>query len=276
MADVGPILITGCSSGIGAATAQRLAKQGHVVYATARRPDTLAASAAAGCRTLALDVTDDASMQAAVEAIVAEHGRVGALVNNAGYGEYGAVEDVAIDRVRRQFETNVIGLSRMCQLVLPSMRAAGTGRIVNVGSMGGRMTFPFGGYYHATKHAVEALSDALRYEVAPFGVRVSLIEPGPIQTEFLNTIGETMHQSTSADSPYYASAHAFDKVYRRVYETPLLWAKPATVARTIERAITSAHPLSRYVIARRVRFGLAARMLVPGRAWDALMRTGVR
>ena len=134
-------------------------------YATARKVETLADWPPPGARTLALDVTDEESMVAAVEAVVAEHGRVGALVNNAGYGEYGAVEDVPVDRIRRQFETNVFGLARMCQLVLPSMRAAGAGRIVNIGSMGGRLTFPYGGYYHATKHAVEALSDALRFEV---------------------------------------------------------------------------------------------------------------
>jgi NAD(P)-dependent dehydrogenase (short-subunit alcohol dehydrogenase family) len=276
MREVGPILITGCSSGIGMAAARRLAQGGHLVYATARRPETLAAAAAAGCRTLPLDVTDDASMRAAVDEIVDAHGRVGALVNNAGYGEYGAIEDVAIDRVRRQFETNVIGLSRMCQLVLPSMRAAGRGRIVNVGSMGGRLTFPYGGYYHATKHAVEALSDALRYEVAPFGIQVSLIEPGPIRTEFLNTIGETMRDSTPDTSAYAESARAFDKMAAQIYQTPLMWAKPEAVARTIEKAVTSSRPLSRYVIARRVRVALAARMLVPGRAWDAMMRASVR
>jgi len=276
MSDVGPILITGCSSGIGAATARRLAKEGQVVYATARRTETLAAAEAAGCRTLALDVTDDTSMRAAVDAIVTEHGRVGALVNNAGYGEYGAIEDVAIERVRRQFETNVIGLSRMCQLVLPSMRAAGRGRIVNIGSMGGRMTFPFGGYYHATKHAVEALSDALRYEVAPFGVQVSLVEPGPIRTEFGATISQTMKDSTPSGSPYRESAQAFDKIAARLYETPLMWASADVVARTIERALTSPRPLSRYVIARRVRFALATRMVLPGRAWDAMMRASVR
>lgn len=276
MQAVGPILITGCSSGIGAASASRLARAGHLVYATARRPEQLSALAAAGCQPLALDVTDDDSMRAAVDAIVAEHGRVGALVNNAGYGEYGAIEDVDLDRVRRQFETNVIGLARMCQLVLPSMRAVGRGRIVNVGSMGGRLTFPFGGYYHATKHAVEALSDALRYEVAPFGIRVSLLEPGPIRTEFLATIGATLADSTPDDSPYARSARAFDKAAHRIYRTPLLWASADAVARVIERAVTSPRPQSRYVVSRRVRLALATRVLLPGKAWDAVLRTQVR
>src|SRR6059036_1642225 len=125
------VLITGCSTGIGRATAQHLAAKGHVVYATARRPESIADLEAAGCRTLALDVTDEASMQAAVDRVIADHGAVGALVNNAGYSQSGAVETIPMDDLRRQFETNVFGLVRMAQLVLPSMRAARAGRIVN-------------------------------------------------------------------------------------------------------------------------------------------------
>ncbi|HEY2703551.1 MAG TPA: SDR family NAD(P)-dependent oxidoreductase, partial [Candidatus Dormibacteraeota bacterium] len=155
------VLVTGCSSGIGHATAARLAGRGWTVYATARRPETLAGLAAVGCRTLALDVTDEASMSAAVATVEREAGGVGALVNNAGYSQGGAIEELPLDELRRQFETNVFGLVRMAQLVLPGMRARRSGRIVNVGSMGGRLTFPGGGAYHATKYAVEALSDAL-------------------------------------------------------------------------------------------------------------------
>ncbi|MGH2800727.1 MAG: SDR family NAD(P)-dependent oxidoreductase, partial [Thermoleophilaceae bacterium] len=146
------VLITGCSTGIGRATAERLAGAGHVVYATARRADAIAVLEAAGCRTLALDVTDEESMRAAVECVVAEQGAVGVLVNNAGYSQSGAIESVAIDAVRRQFETNVFGLVRMCQLVLPGMREQGFGRIVNISSMGANFTFPGGGAYHATKY----------------------------------------------------------------------------------------------------------------------------
>src|ERR687883_2114752 len=183
MADVSKaVLITGCSTGIGRATAERLAQHGHTVYATARRPESIADLEEKGCRTLALDVTDEESMTAAVRAVEAAEGAVGALVNNAGYSQSGAVESVPLDRVRAQFETNVFGLGRMCQLVLPGMRAQRWGRIVNLSSMGGRFTFPGGGVYHATKHAVEALSDALRFEVAGFGVKVIVIEPGLIRT----------------------------------------------------------------------------------------------
>src|SRR5947209_10319616 len=185
MADVAhAVLITGCSTGIGRATAERLARSGRTVYATARRLDSIADLEREGCRTLALDVTDEQSMRAAVAAVEEAEGAVGALVNNAGYSQSGAVEDVPMEQVRRQFETNVFGLIRMCQLVLPGMRRRGSGRIVNLSSMGGKLVFPGGGVYHATKHAVEAISDALRFEVRGFGIGVSIVEPGLIKTEF--------------------------------------------------------------------------------------------
>jgi NAD(P)-dependent dehydrogenase (short-subunit alcohol dehydrogenase family) len=274
--EVGPVLITGCSSGIGAATAQRLGQHGFTVYATARRPETLAPAAAAGCHTLPLDVTDDTSMVAAVDTVVRAHGRIGALVNNAGYGEYGAVEDVDMDRVRRQFETNVFGLARMCQLVLPSMRSAGRGRIVNIGSMGGRMTFPYGGYYHATKHAVEALSDALRFEVAPFGVGVSLFEPGLIATEFGNTVSGTLDATTDEQSPYAAGAERMDSMISDMYANRMLSVGPGAVAKVIERALTARRPQARYVVPSMTRGLIGVRQLLPGRAWDAMMRVAVR
>src|ERR687891_1268971 len=198
--DPGAVLITGCSSGIGEQTARRLAEHGHTVYATARRPETIAALAAAGCRTLALDVTDETSIGAAVDAVEAAEGAVGALVNNAGYSQSGALETLPMERIRVQFETNVFGLLRMCQLVLPGMRRAGRGRIVNLSSMGGKLVFPGGGAYHASKHAVEALSDALRFEVAGFGVHVSIIEPGLITTNF----GETASAPVTDEHGPYA------------------------------------------------------------------------
>ena len=190
------VLITGCSSGIGHATAARLARNGWTVYATARRRDAIADLEPAGCRLLELDVTDEASMAAAVRAVGDEAGAVGVLVNNAGYSQSGAIETVAMDDVRRQFETNVFGLARMCQLALPAMRAQGWGRIVNLSSMGGKLTFPGGGYYHATKHAVEALSDALRFEVAGFGVKVVVVEPGAIRTGFADAATTALEDAT--------------------------------------------------------------------------------
>ena len=192
-------LITGCSTGIGRATALALLAKGFTVYATARRPETIEDLAALGCRTLALDVTSEESMVAAVAAVEAEHGHVEVLVNNAGYALQGPVEETSLDAVRGQFETNVFGLTRLCQLVLPGMRAADSGRIINIGSMGGRFTFPGGGFYHASKHAVEAISDALRLEVAPFGVHVSLVQPGPVVSAFVESAVDSVDVT---DGPY--------------------------------------------------------------------------
>ncbi len=190
------VLITGCSSGIGHATAERLATAGWPVYATARRAESIADLADRGCVTLGLDVTDEQSMRAAVAAVEEAEGAVGVLVNNAGYSQSGAVESVPMDRIRAQFETNVFGLVRMCQLALPGMRRQRWGRIVNVSSMGGRMTFPGGGTYHATKHAVEAFSDALRFEVRGFGIEVVVIEPGLIKTRFGETAAGSIDDAT--------------------------------------------------------------------------------
>jgi NAD(P)-dependent dehydrogenase (short-subunit alcohol dehydrogenase family) len=268
-----PVLITGCSSGIGKATASYLAGTGHTVYATARRPETLADLERAGCRVLALDVTDEDSMTAAVKAVEQAHGKVGALVNNAGYGEYGPIEEVALDRVRRQFETNVFGLVRLCQLVLPGMRAAGGGRIVNVSSVAGRLTLPAAGYYHASKYAVEAISDALRFEVRPFGVHVILIEPGLIRTGFGDTAAQRLSQNDQAGSAY---AQLTQKMHQRItsgYTSRLISTGPEAVAAVIERALTSSRPRARYMVTPAARAALILRKVLPDRAFDALLRT---
>src|SRR3954469_1484213 len=212
------VLITGCSSGIGRATAERLARGGYTVYATARKPESIADLEGAGCRTLALDVTDEGSMAAAVRTVEEAEGAVGVLVNNAGYSQSGAVESVPMEAVRRQFETNVFGLVRMCQLVLPKMREQRWGRIVNVSSMGGRLVFPGGGFYHGTKFAVEAISDALRFEVAGFGVDVSIIEPGLIRTSFGDTAAHGVGEATSSDGPYAEFNAAVAKSTQEAYE----------------------------------------------------------
>src|SRR5262249_22244899 len=159
-------------------TAEHLARRGWTVYATARRPDSIQDLAGMGCRILALDVCDESSIRAAVRAVEEAEGAVGVLVNNAGYGQEGAFETTPVEVIRRQFETNVFGLVRLTQLVLPGMRRQRWGKIVNLSSMGGKLTLPGGAFYHATKHAVEALSDALRFEVQGFGVDVIVIEPG--------------------------------------------------------------------------------------------------
>jgi NAD(P)-dependent dehydrogenase (short-subunit alcohol dehydrogenase family) len=270
------VLITGCSSGIGRATAQRLAADGWPVYATARHPDSIADLARRGCQTLALDVTDEGSMHDAVATVERAEGAVGVLVNNAGYSQSGALEGLSLERVRAQFETNVFGLLRMCQLVLPAMRAQGWGRIVNLSSMGGRMTFPGGGAYHASKHAVEAISDALRFEVRGFGVAVILVEPGLIKTRFGETAAGSITDADDAgDNPYAPFNAAVGAATAGVYEGPVarLGGGPETVARTIARAISARRPRARYLVTASARLGLAQRRLLPDRAWDALMRT---
>src|SRR5918998_4106326 len=196
------VLITGCSSGIGRATAERLAMRGWTVYATARDVEALAPLEESGCRLLPLDVTDEESMRRAVEEVERAEGAVGILVNNAGYSQSGAIEEVPMEKVRRQFETNVFGLVRMCQLVLPGMRGQGFGRIINLSSMGGKLTFPGAGFYHATKYAVEAISDALRFEVRGFGVEVVVIEPGLIRTGFGQTAVDSMGEDTAGRGPH--------------------------------------------------------------------------
>jgi NAD(P)-dependent dehydrogenase (short-subunit alcohol dehydrogenase family) len=265
-------LITGCSSGIGHATAELLAREGWTVYATARKPETLADLERQGCKTLALDVTDEASMSAAVNAVIEAEGVVGVLINNAGYSQSGAVESVPIEQVRRQFETNVFGLIRMCQLVLPGMREQHWGRIVNLSSMGGRLTFPGGGCYHATKYAVEAVSDALRFEVRGFGVDVVIVEPGLIVTNF----GETAAGSVGdTDGPYASFNRDVAQATEHVYKGPLakLGGVPETVAGTISTALNAKRPKTRYPVTPSARVMMGQRRLMPDRVWDLLMRT---
>jgi NADP-dependent 3-hydroxy acid dehydrogenase YdfG len=266
------VLVTGCSSGIGHATAEHLADQGWTVYATARRVESIQDLAERGCITLGLDVTDEASMRTAVDAVEQEEGAIGVLVNNAGYSQSGAVETVPLDDVRRQFETNVFGLVRMCQLVLPGMRDQGWGKIVNMSSMGGKLVFPGGGAYHATKHAVEAFSDALRYEVRGFGVDVIIIEPGLIKTRFGETGAASIAERRS-DGPYADFNDQVAKSTAEVYESGLarLGAGPEAVARKIERAITARRPRTRYPVTPSARLALGQRRLVSDRMWDALM-----
>ena len=279
-------LITGCSSGIGHATAERLAAAGWTVYATARRPETLAELEARGCRTLALDVTDEASMQAAVAAVEGEHGSVGALVNNAGYSQSGAIETVPMEKVRAQFETNVFGLVRLTQLVLPGMRRARAGKIVNLSSMGGKLVFPGGGFYHATKYAVEAISDALRFEVKGFGVDVILIEPGLIKTAFGETasggVSEAEERSggeaAGRDSGDYAQfnahvARATESVYESGSPVGRLGGPPEAVAKVIDRALAAKRPRARYTVTPSAKLLITQRRLLPDRGWDAVMRS---
>ena len=269
------VLVTGCSSGIGRATALRLAGSGWRVYASARRPETISELRDAGCQTLALDVTDERSMQEAVESIEQAEGAIGVLINNAGYSQSGAIETVPMEAVRRQFETNVFGLVRLTQLVLPKMRAQRWGKIVNIGSMGGRLSFPGGGHYHATKHALEAISDALRFELRGFGIDVILLEPGLITTEFGEAATASMADTTIAgDDPYAKFNATVGAVTKGAYDGPmkLLGGGPDRVAKTIERTLKRRHPPARIKITPSAKVTIAMRRLLPDRAWDAAMR----
>jgi len=269
------VLITGCSTGIGRATAERLAGAGHTVYATARKLEAIEDLKAKGCHTLALDVTDETSMQAAVSAVEEAEGAVGALVNNAGYSQSGAVESVNLDDIRAQFETNVFGLIRMSQLVLPKMRERGEGRVVNVGSMGGKLTFPGGGIYHATKYAVEAISDAMRFELGGFGVQVVLIEPGLITTEFASAAVGALNAGTTDNGPYAEFNQAVAASTAGAYEGPTakLGGGPETVAKAIEKAITARRPKARYPVTPSARIVMGQRKLFTDRMWDAFVGT---
>jgi len=271
------VLLTGCSSGIGRATALAFHRAGHPVYATARRTEAIAELAAAGLTTLAVDVTDEASMVAAVARVEAGHGTVGVLVNNAGYALQSPVEETPMAEVRRQFETNVFGLVRLTQLVLPGMRRAGHGRVVNVGSMGGRFTFPGGGFYHASKHAVEAVTDALRYEVSGFGIGVVLVQPGPVATPFgdaaVATIDEPDQPAGEGAGPYGPFRHELAVRYAKAYDGSRSSGAlpPGRVAAVIVRAATTDHPRPRYAVGVVARGLITLRRLTPDLVFDQVM-----
>ncbi len=269
------VMVTGCSSGIGRATALHLANLGWEVFATARRREAILDLEAFGCRTLGLDVTDERSMCDAVRAVEEAEGAVGVLVNNAGYSQSGAVEAVPLERVRAQFETNLFGAIRLAQLVLPGMRAQRWGRIVNVSSMGGRLVFPGGGIYHASKYALEAVSDALRFEVQAFGIGVVVVEPGLIRTRFCDAAVDTM-TCVATESPYAAFHDAVARATKESYAKGLfarLAGAPEDVARTIARALAARRPRARYTVAPSAKLLIAQRRALPDRAWDRLLRT---
>ena len=263
-------LITGASSGIGEATARRLLADGYVVYAAARRQERMQALGTAGGHLLSLDLTDDASIVAAVDAIKRSEGRLDVLVNNAGYGSYGALEDVPLHEGRRQFEVNVFGLARLIQLSTPMMRAQGSGCIVNITSIGGKMHEPLGTWYHATKFAVEGLSDCLRMELAPFGTDVVIVEPGAIRTEWTGIARQSLLQR-SGHTAYAEQAAAHARLFDSG-ETSTMVSEPDVVAATIARALRARRPRTRYATGGGARMILFLRRMLSDRAFDGLMR----
>lgn len=262
-------LVTGGSSGIGEQTALRLREAGFEVYAVARRVDRMASLAAKGITVFGMDVTDDASMVSGIERIIAERGRIDVLVNNAGYGSYGAVEDVPIDEARRQFEVNLFGLARLVQLVTPHMRRQGRGRIVNLSSIGAVIYEPFGAWYHATKNAVEGFSDSLRVELSPFGIDVVIIRPAGILTEW-NQIARDGLLESAKGGAYEQMAQSAARRLASV-DNKVLSSGPRTVARSIVKAATASRPRSAYATGRGARMVMATRRVLPDRAFDAVL-----
>jgi NAD(P)-dependent dehydrogenase (short-subunit alcohol dehydrogenase family) len=265
-------LVTGASSGIGEATALKLRELGYTVYGAARRVERMKELADNGVRLLSMDVTDDGSLRTGVERIISQSGRIDVLVNNAGYGSYGALEDVPLSEARYQFEVNVFGAVRLIQLVLPQMRLQRSGTIVNISSMGGRIHTPLGGWYHGTKFALEALSDCLRLETKPFGIDVVVIEPGSIRTEWGGIAADALRK-VSGTGPYRRQAEDMAKSMDSERSSP-----PSVVADAVAKAVTARRPRTRYLVGFAARPLVTLRRLLPDRAFDAVIKraTGVR
>lgn len=261
--------VTGASTGIGFETARALRSHGCIVYAGARRVEKMHPLQAQGITVMHLDVTVEESMASAVALVEAAHGHIDVLVNNAGYGSYGSLEEVPLAEGRRQFDVNVMGLARMTQLVIPRMRQVGSGRIINVSSIGGKIYEPLGAWYHGTKFAVEGMSDSLRLELKPHGIDVVLIEPAGTDTEWGTLAGEGL-LSASGRGPYKEQANvmaaALASTSGQILSTP-----PRVVARAIVRAATAKRPRTRYPVGRGAWSVLALRRVLPDRAFDAVL-----
>lgn len=267
-------LVTGASSGIGEATALKLRELGFTVYGAARRTDRLRSLAERDIRPLTMDVTDEDSLRAGVDRIVTDTGRIDALINIAGYGSYGALEDVPMDEARRQFDVNVFGALRLTQLVLPHMRAQRAGTIVNITSMGGKIYTPLGGWYHGTKFALEALSDCLRLEAKPFGIDVVVIEPGGIATEW-GAIAADKLEEASGNGPCQPQAQAVASSLRSEANAKRN-SPPSVIADAIGKAVTARRPKTRYATGFGAKPLISLRRVLPDRAFDSVISRAVR
>ena len=264
------ILLTGASSGIGYDTAGALAQQGHKVYAAARRVERMEPLRQYGIVPLKMDVTDEESMKTGVKTLLDAEGRIDVLINNAGYGYFGAVENVPMDDARNQLEVNVFGLARLCQLVLPTMRAQHSGRIINTASVAGRSVFYYGGWYHVSKYAVESLSDAMRMELKPFGIDVVIIEPGAIKTNWGIIAADHLIES-SRGTAYEQTGTMMANNLRNMYLSNMI-SDPAVVRKAIVRAVNARRPCTRYRIGRMANAIVFFHWLLPTRWWDAFLR----
>jgi short-subunit dehydrogenase len=267
------ILITGASSGIGKASAEQLIREGHVVYGLARDYEKL--QEIKGLRPIKGDMTDDLSLERAVETIIQDEGKIDVLFNNAGYGLYGALEDVPVEEARHEFEVNLFGLARLTQLVLPHMRKAGSGLILNTSSMAGKVYVPLSGWYHASKHALEGLSDSLRLDVAQFGIKVSIIEPGAIATHFVD-VAEGPFMKYSGKGAYGRMTAILAKSMVNLYSKPEAITSPAVVATTVSQAVNSKNPKIRYVVGKYAKPMIFMRKYLGDRAFDKIVMMQVR
>lgn len=262
------VLITGASSGIGKETAKLLVANGNIVYAAARRLDKMSDLKEHGVKLLEMDVTNDESMVGGIQKIINSEKRIDVLVNNAGYGSYGALEDVPISEAKYQFEVNIFGLARLTQLVLPHMRKQQSGKIVNISSMGGKFGEPHGAWYHSSKYAVEGLSDCLRMELKQFNIDVVLIEPGAIKSEWGRIAKENL-LNVSGNTAYKNLAEKHAKLIDRTYK--LVGSEPVVIAKTILKAITSRRPKTRYAVGGGAKFILFFRRLLSDKLFDKVM-----
>ncbi len=265
-------LVTGASSGIGKDTAIILKQNGYTVYGAARRTDKMEDLKKLGIKILKMDVTDDTSMVTGIQEIITNEGRIDVLVNNAGYGSYGAVEDVPISEAKYQFEVNVFGLARLNQLVIPHMRKIKNGKIINISSIGGKIAEPHGAWYHSTKFAVEGFSDCLRLELKQFGIDVIVIEPGAIYTEW-NTTARDNLRKVSGNTVYKNLVEKHIKMFEMVDKTA---SKPIVIAKVILKAVLASKPKTRYAAGRGAGIILFLRKILSDRLFDKVMLSLLR
>ncbi|MFT4532501.1 MAG: NAD(P)-dependent dehydrogenase (short-subunit alcohol dehydrogenase family) [Candidatus Saccharimonadales bacterium] len=268
------VLVTGAGSGIGRSTSEKLINEGFIVYATSRSVEGMDSLKKSGCKVLKLDVTSEEDIKTVVAEIIKMSGRIDVLINNAGYGLYGSVEEVPIEDARSQFEVNLFGLARLTQEVIPHMRGAGSGTIVNISSIAGRMYTILGSWYHASKHAVEGWSDGLRVELKQFGINVVIVEPGIIKTHFSSMT--TALNKYSGAGPYANLANSMTEITKSSYRADGPGSSPDVVADVIFSSLNSRRPKTRYLVGKNAKYLTYAREILGDRIFDRLLLGKVR
>ncbi len=269
------ILITGASSGIGKTTALDLIKAGHVVYGAARRIDKMLDLTEAGGHALEMDVTKGESVDRGVDEIIAAEGGIDVLINNAGFAVYGAVEDISLQEARRQYDVNLFGLARVTKAVLPHMRRARSGRVINISSMGGRMYTPLGAWYHSTKYALEGWSDCLRLELKQFNIDMVIIEPGAVRTEFLDVMYQPMIDA-SADGPYRKLTHKLAAASKDAFTKSWSSSPPSVISKVIGKATMARRPKKRYTAGKMAKTMIFIRQFVGASVFDKIIMSQLK